>query len=196
MNMDIINNDEVLYCCNHPDRQTTIRCMKCNRPVCLECAVSTPKGYICKDCLEKQKRRFASNENQELLLACLIPGSFGLIGSLILSKIPVSGLVCLIMGPLLGIAASKIVNSLTNDRKSSSINQVMILSAGIGGALPLLKAVFIILRSIFLGNIGKLIKSGNLIASQNILFIILLCVTIWGIQKGIRLDNWFKKMKK
>lgn len=40
-----------LYCANHPDTETLLRCNRCNKPICLKCAVLTDVGYRCKDCI-------------------------------------------------------------------------------------------------------------------------------------------------
>lgn len=40
-----------LYCVNHPDTETLLRCNRCERPICLRCAVLTDVGYRCKDCI-------------------------------------------------------------------------------------------------------------------------------------------------
>jgi uncharacterized membrane-anchored protein YitT (DUF2179 family) len=41
----------VLYCANHPDTETLLRCNRCEKPICLKCAVLTDVGYRCKDCI-------------------------------------------------------------------------------------------------------------------------------------------------
>ena len=42
---------DVLHCSVHPDRETTLRCNKCGRPMCPQCAVQTPVGYRCRECV-------------------------------------------------------------------------------------------------------------------------------------------------
>lgn len=44
-----------LYCANHPDVETLLRCNKCNKPICLKCAVQTPVGYRCRECVREQQ---------------------------------------------------------------------------------------------------------------------------------------------
>jgi hypothetical protein len=41
----------VLYCANHPDTETLLRCNRCEKPICLRCAVLTDVGYRCKECI-------------------------------------------------------------------------------------------------------------------------------------------------
>ncbi len=48
----------VSYCINHPAVETMLRCKECDRPICLKCAVRTPTGYRCKECVRKQQKVF------------------------------------------------------------------------------------------------------------------------------------------
>ena len=47
-----------LYCYAHPSRETTLRCKRCERPICASCAQRTPTGYLCKDCVNQHKKMF------------------------------------------------------------------------------------------------------------------------------------------
>ena len=55
-----------LFCANHPNRQTMLRCNKCNKPICTECSVRTPVGYRCKECVRGLQDKFytATTSNQ------------------------------------------------------------------------------------------------------------------------------------
>ncbi|HJX37703.1 MAG TPA: B-box zinc finger protein [Anaerolineae bacterium] len=46
---------ESMFCVNHPDRQTLLRCGKCGRPICTQCAVRHPVGLRCPDCAQLRK---------------------------------------------------------------------------------------------------------------------------------------------
>ncbi len=46
---------EVLYCVNHPDRETLLRCNKCGKPICTECAVRHPVGLRCRECAQLRR---------------------------------------------------------------------------------------------------------------------------------------------
>jgi membrane associated rhomboid family serine protease len=37
------------FCYRHPDRQTGLRCSRCDRPICGECANPAPVGQLCPD---------------------------------------------------------------------------------------------------------------------------------------------------
>lgn len=47
-----------LYCVNHPDVETLLRCNRCGKPICLKCAVHTPVGYRCRECVRGQQDVF------------------------------------------------------------------------------------------------------------------------------------------
>lgn len=46
---------EVIYCVNHPDRETLLRCNKCGKPICPECAIRHPVGLRCRQCAQPRR---------------------------------------------------------------------------------------------------------------------------------------------
>jgi uncharacterized protein YqgC (DUF456 family) len=47
-----------LRCANHPTIETLLRCNRCGKPICTRCAVHTPVGYRCKECIRGQQDVF------------------------------------------------------------------------------------------------------------------------------------------
>lgn len=74
--------DDVLYCTVHPNVETSLRCNKCGRPMCTKCAVRTPVGYRCKECVRGQQDVYftAGLSNQVIQALVAIIGS-ALIGT-------------------------------------------------------------------------------------------------------------------
>lgn len=42
--------DAPQFCYRHPDRETYVRCGRCDRPICTRCAMLGPVGLRCKTC--------------------------------------------------------------------------------------------------------------------------------------------------
>lgn len=47
-----------IYCANHPQTATGLRCNRCEKPICAKCAIQTPTGYRCKECVRGQQKVF------------------------------------------------------------------------------------------------------------------------------------------
>src|SRR5512139_2890612 len=66
-----------LYCANHPDRETMLRCNRCEKPICYQCAILTPVGYRCKECVRQQQNTYYNAERFDLPIAAAIGFALG-----------------------------------------------------------------------------------------------------------------------
>ena len=64
--------EEPLYCVNHPKTETRLRCNRCGNPICPKCAVQTPVGFRCKQCIRGQQAIFYSATPLDYLIAVVI----------------------------------------------------------------------------------------------------------------------------
>jgi len=64
--------DQSLYCVNHPKRETSLKCNRCGKPICSSCAVLTPVGYRCKDCIRGQQAGFDTTLLRDYPIAFVI----------------------------------------------------------------------------------------------------------------------------
>lgn len=89
---DLQKTEEVLHCANHPGRETMLRCNKCNKPICTECAVQTPVGYRCTQCVRQQQDKFYTASLSDKSKGYIVAAVSGLL----------LGIGAILMGMLLG----------------------------------------------------------------------------------------------
>lgn len=70
---------EVLHCAYHPDRETRLRCNKCGKPICTECAIRTPVGYRCPDCVRELQDKFYTATSTDALVGAAVVFGGGLL---------------------------------------------------------------------------------------------------------------------
>jgi hypothetical protein len=169
-------NIQPLHCANHPQRETYLRCNRCDKPICSECAVLTPTGYRCKECIRGQQKIFETATWTDYPLSIIIAGALGFAGSLLVSFL---GFFALLAAPIAGFIIGEGVRWVTHRRRSKRLFQVAAASAGIG-SLPLL---LINLAGLMLGTgLNSLIS----IALQGI-FTFLIVSTVYYRLSGIQI---------
>lgn len=127
-------NTPTTYCYIHPDRPTMLRCNRCDRPICTSCAVLTPTGYRCKQCVRGQQKVFDTAQWIDYPLAMLIAAALAFFGSLLAQML---GFFTLFIAPVVGVFIAGAVRWAVRKRRSRLLFQ---LAAGgaLLGALPLL----------------------------------------------------------
>jgi hypothetical protein len=78
---------DTLYCYVHPNRETSLRCNNCERPICASCAVRTPTGYRCKECVKGQQQTFNTAEWYDYALGFIVAGFLSGIASFLVTLI-------------------------------------------------------------------------------------------------------------
>jgi len=129
------------YCANHPGVETTLRCNKCGKPICAKCAIRTPTGYRCKECVRGQLKIFDTARWYDYVLGFITAGFLGFLASLLasfVSSLSFIGWILIIIGaPTAGVVIAEGVRLIIKKRRSRALF-ITIAVAMILGALPVI----------------------------------------------------------
>ena len=121
-------------CVNHPNRSTMLRCNRCSNPICPDCAILTPTGYRCKDCVRGQQKIFETVKWIDYPIGIAIAGILSFVGSFIASYLGFFGL---LIGPVAGVGIAEVVRWAIQRRRGKWLF-LSITGAAVLGGLPLL----------------------------------------------------------
>ncbi len=134
----------LLVCANHPDRQTNLRCNRCEKPICTQCARLTPVGYRCKTCIREQEDVFYTAEPRHYFIAAAVALPLAILAAFLVSLIPFWFLLIFI-APAMGTLIGRLTFLAIGRRR--------------GRYLPYLAAALVALSAV-----GLLLLGGNLLS--------------------------------
>ncbi|MBN2549117.1 MAG: hypothetical protein JXB15_08170 [Anaerolineales bacterium] len=123
-----------LYCANHPKVETTLRCNYCEKPICPRCAVLTPTGYRCKECVRGHQKVFENAQWMDNVLAFVVAAVLSFLGSLLASLF---GFLTIFIAPIAGGIIAEAVRFVTRRRRSRNLFLVTAIGVALG-SLPML----------------------------------------------------------
>lgn len=127
-----LENQSQMYCYNHPNRETHLRCNRCERPICTSCAVLTPTGYRCKECVKGQQKIFNTTQWWDYPLGAIVAFILSLIASLLVKYL---GFFALIASYFVGIGVAEAVRFVLRKRRSLRMPWVVAIAAFAGSIL-------------------------------------------------------------
>lgn len=132
---------EATFCANHPTTETGLKCNRCGKYICAKCAVQTPAGYRCKECIREQGKVFDTAEAQDYIIAFLVSMVLSGIASFLSRFI---GFFILFLAPGAGILIADLIRRAVNRRRSKEL----FVTAAVGvvvGALPNIFSFWVII---------------------------------------------------
>jgi hypothetical protein len=126
-----------MYCANHPNIETTLRCNKCEKPICAKCAVLTPTGYRCKECIREQQKKFETAVWYDYPLVFIVVAFLAYLGSLLGGWIAVRFgfyiiILALFLAPMLGGVIAEAARLVTRKRRSKRLFILAAIAAVVG----------------------------------------------------------------
>lgn len=97
--------EATLTCYRHPQRKTGLRCITCNRPICIKCANHTPVGYRCPQCIREAQDVFFSANVLDYLVVAIVTALLSLLAGLIAPRL---GFFVIFIGPAVGALIGRI----------------------------------------------------------------------------------------
>lgn len=134
-----MSDPQTLYCYLHPDRPTTLRCNRCDRPICVADARRVPTGYRCPDCVKQQQKVFDTAVWYDYVVAFAVAGLLSGLGSFIVTLVSgfFFGLGVIFLAPMAGGVMGNIILQAIHKHRS---RELFMTAAGgmIAGALPVM----------------------------------------------------------
>ena len=130
-----------LYCYVHPTRETSLRCNNCERPICAQCAVRTPTGYRCKECVRERQKTFETAEWYDFVFGFIIAAVLSAIAAFLVTLIGGIGFFGWFLiaagAPTAAVAIAEGVRGVTNRRRSRPLFMTVAVGV-ILGSLPVI----------------------------------------------------------
>ena len=149
---------ETLYCYIHPSRETALRCNNCERPICASCAVRTPTGYRCRECVRERQKTFNTSEWYDYVLGFVVASILSGVASFLVTLIGGIGIfgwfIIAAGAPTAAVIIAEGVRLVTRRRRSRALF-VTVGVAMVLGALPVI--LFQLLRFDLFGIIFQIV---------------------------------------
>ena len=139
-----MTNPETLYCYIHPNRPTTLRCNRCDRPICAQDAIRTPTGYRCPECIRSQQKVFDTAVWYDYLTAFATAAVGSALTSFLVYLVSniFFGLLVLLLAPGAGAVIGNVVLRVIGHHRSRPLFMTAI-GGMVVGAVPALALVML-----------------------------------------------------
>ncbi len=128
-----------LYCANHPSVETVLRCNRCEKPICIKCAVKTPTGYRCKECVKSQMKIFDTAEWYDYPFGFAVAAFLSMITSFLMTLLGSIGFygwfIIFAAAPAAGVIIAEATRRVIRRHRSQKLF-IVIMVAVVFGALP------------------------------------------------------------
>lgn len=181
--MTTASHDHVTFCANHPDRETGLRCNRCERYICAQCAQRTPTGYRCKECVRSQRRTFDTAEWYDYPIAFVLAAGLAYLGSLLVVFV---GFFMVLVAPVVGGVIAEAIRFIVKRRRSRNLFLFTSAAIILGGSPLLISGLIRVIGSITIAGAQGLTSFYPLI--WHVVYLFLATSTTYYRLSGIRLN--------
>lgn len=166
-------------CYAHPGRETTLRCKRCERYICTSCAVRTPTGYMCKDCVRERQKVFDTAMWYDYLIGFGVTFGLSLLASILTGLIAsFIGFYMIFIAAAVGGGAGAFIADVALRAVKKRRSKVLFTSCAVGvvvGAIPVILFLF------FTGQMFALVGIG--------IYVVVATPTVYARLSGIQLTR-------
>src|SRR3972149_6659790 len=120
------------YLATHHDRETGLPCNRCGKYICSQCAVRTPTGYRCQECVRGQQKKFETAKPFDYIIGFIVAAFLSGLGGCLASVI---GFFTILLAPAAGGVIAEAVRAATGRRRSPRLFQMTTVGV-VAGGLP------------------------------------------------------------
>ena len=185
-----MTNTDNLFCYVHPNRPTTLRCNRCERPICAQCAILTPTGYRCKECVKSQQKKFDTAVWSDYIVAFIVGAIASGIASVLVMIVSgfFFGLLILFIAPGAGAVIGNLILRFIKNRRSRLLFTTAAVGIVVGGIPALLiytlPAILMIFSGSLQGGLGVLLP-----AIWQVVYLVLAVPAAYTQISGIRIGG-------
>jgi hypothetical protein len=172
-----------LYCTNHPKTATSLRCNRCEKPICKKCAVLTPIGYRCKACVSGQQKVYETARWYDYPLAFCLVGFLSFLGSLLALVLQ---FFIFFLAPVVGFVISEAARWVIRRRRASKLFKTAALAAALGAIPIVIYGVVIAILAVVFNGASGLFALVDLI--WPVAYAIIVTATVYYRMSGIQVN--------
>ena len=109
-------------CKNHADRDSSLKCIRCDEFICIDCAVKTPVGYTCPQCIRENEDKYFDATPLDYIISAVVALPVSLIAAYFLSGF---GFWLIFIGGFVGTVIARVAQSLSRRRRGRYIPHVV-----------------------------------------------------------------------
>lgn len=127
-----VDEPQPLFCYRHPDRETWVRCGRCDQPICTRCAMQGPVGMRCKTCGKPSRDALTSLTPRQMAIGAVVATSLGAAVGYFGAQL---GLFMIVIGFFAGTFIAEALDRTVGIKRGPRILTIAVAGVVIGGLI-------------------------------------------------------------
>ena len=127
-----LTEPQPLHCYRHPDRETYVRCGRCDQPICMGCAMQGPVGMRCKTCGKPARDALASMRPSQIAVGLAVSGGIAAVVGYVGAQF---GWFMIVVGFFAGTIISEALDRTVGIKRGPRILAIAVTGILVGGLI-------------------------------------------------------------